>query len=78
MAQAASKSVLFVCLGSICWSPIAEAVLRKLMTYQNVSDNWKVDSAAWGGGSLPAAAYSNARLFPRPHMCLLLTVYLTK
>lgn len=46
MAEPASKSVLFVCLGNICRSPIAEAVFRKLVTDQNVSDNWRIDSAA--------------------------------
>nr|XP_060503319.1 low molecular weight phosphotyrosine protein phosphatase isoform X3 [Panthera onca] len=39
MAEPVSKSVLFVCLGNICRSPIAEAVFRKLVTEQNLSDN---------------------------------------
>ncbi|KAF6101852.1 acid phosphatase 1 [Phyllostomus discolor] len=38
MAEQVPKSVLFVCLGNICRSPIAEAVFRKLVTDQNVSD----------------------------------------
>ncbi|XP_036295282.1 low molecular weight phosphotyrosine protein phosphatase isoform X1 [Pipistrellus kuhlii] len=46
MAEQAPKSVLFVCLGNICRSPIAEAVFRKLVTDQNVSDKWRIDSAA--------------------------------
>ncbi|XP_049508580.1 low molecular weight phosphotyrosine protein phosphatase isoform X1 [Panthera uncia] len=46
MAEPVSKSVLFVCLGNICRSPIAEAVFRKLVTEQNLSDNWRIDSAA--------------------------------
>uniref|UniRef100_G1S3A8 Low molecular weight phosphotyrosine protein phosphatase n=1 Tax=Nomascus leucogenys TaxID=61853 RepID=G1S3A8_NOMLE len=46
MAEQATKSVLFVCLGNICRSPIAEAVFRKLVTDQNISENWRVDSAA--------------------------------
>ncbi|KAL1765656.1 low molecular weight phosphotyrosine protein phosphatase isoform X2, partial [Sigmodon hispidus] len=41
MAEFGSKKVLFVCLGNICRSPIAEAVFRKLVTHTNVSDNWK-------------------------------------
>uniref|UniRef100_A0ABK0M0V3 Low molecular weight phosphotyrosine protein phosphatase n=1 Tax=Rattus norvegicus TaxID=10116 RepID=A0ABK0M0V3_RAT len=32
--------------GNICRSPIAEAVFRKLVTDENVSDNWRIDSAA--------------------------------
>lgn len=39
------KSVLFVCLGNVCLSPIAEAVFGKLVTDQNISDAWRIDSA---------------------------------
>ncbi|XP_061012988.1 low molecular weight phosphotyrosine protein phosphatase-like [Dama dama] len=46
MAEQVTKLVLFVCLGNICRSPIAEAVFRKLVTDQNISDNWRIDSAA--------------------------------
>ncbi|XP_008836241.1 low molecular weight phosphotyrosine protein phosphatase [Nannospalax galili] len=46
MAERGSKSVLFVCLGNICRSPIAEAVFRKLVTDGNISINWRIDSAA--------------------------------
>ncbi|XP_048209706.1 low molecular weight phosphotyrosine protein phosphatase-like [Perognathus longimembris pacificus] len=46
MVEQSPKSVLFVCLGNICRSPIAEAVFRKLVADQNVSDNWRIDSAA--------------------------------
>uniref|UniRef100_A0A2K5DY74 acid phosphatase n=1 Tax=Aotus nancymaae TaxID=37293 RepID=A0A2K5DY74_AOTNA len=49
MAEPVTKSVLFVCLGNICQSPIAEAVFRKLVTDQNISENWRVDSAATSG-----------------------------
>ncbi|KAI2522227.1 ACP1 isoform 11 [Pan troglodytes] len=57
MAEQATKSVLFVCLGNICRSPIAEAVFRKLVTDQNISENWRVDSAATSGGSLTAVLF---------------------
>ncbi|XP_055491216.1 low molecular weight phosphotyrosine protein phosphatase isoform X3 [Leucoraja erinacea] len=40
------QSVLFVCLGNICRSPIAEAIFRKLVTDRGVIDKWNVDSAA--------------------------------
>ncbi|XP_073348600.1 low molecular weight phosphotyrosine protein phosphatase isoform X1 [Pagrus major] len=43
---AVNKSVLFVCLGNICRSPIAEAVFRKMATEAGVEDNWRIDSAA--------------------------------
>merc|ERR1711915_139102 len=44
--MAASKSVLFVCLGNICRSPIAEAVFRKMATEDKVVEKWRIDSAA--------------------------------
>ncbi|XP_029451639.1 low molecular weight phosphotyrosine protein phosphatase isoform X2 [Rhinatrema bivittatum] len=46
MAATAPKSVLFVCLGNICRSPIAEAVFRKLVTDENAENQWRIDSAA--------------------------------
>ncbi|XP_068505297.1 low molecular weight phosphotyrosine protein phosphatase isoform X4 [Syngnathus scovelli] len=46
MAASCSKSVLFVCLGNICRSPIAEAVFRKMATDAGVVDKWRIDSAA--------------------------------
>ncbi|CDQ74569.1 low molecular weight phosphotyrosine protein phosphatase isoform X3 [Oncorhynchus mykiss] len=46
MAASSGKSVLFVCLGNICRSPIAEAVFRKMATDAGVVDKWRIDSAA--------------------------------
>jgi len=46
MASPAKKSVLFVCLGNICRSPIAEAVFRHLVSQRGMSDRWLIDSAA--------------------------------
>uniref|UniRef100_A0A023GHN6 Low molecular weight phosphotyrosine protein phosphatase n=1 Tax=Amblyomma triste TaxID=251400 RepID=A0A023GHN6_AMBTT len=43
-----SKSVLFVCLGNICRSPIAEAVFKHVAKERGVLDEWVVDSAATG------------------------------
>ena len=40
------KSVLFICLGNICRSPIAEAVFCHLADKHGVRDKWLVDSAA--------------------------------
>lgn len=38
--------VLFVCLGNICRSPMAEAVFRDMVEKENLSDKIIVDSAA--------------------------------
>jgi protein-tyrosine phosphatase len=48
--------VLFVCLGNICRSPMAEAIFRDLVEKENVSTKITVDSAAtssWHIGSPP-------------------------
>ena len=43
------KSVLFVCLGNICRSPIAEGVFRELLTERGWSEQVRVDSAGTSG-----------------------------
>jgi protein-tyrosine phosphatase len=48
--------ILFVCLGNICRSPTAEAVLRHLVRERGLEDEIEIDSAGTGGwhvGSAP-------------------------
>lgn len=50
------KSVLFVCLGNICRSPLAEGVFLDMLAKAGLEDEFKVDSAgtgAWHEGSPP-------------------------
>lgn len=42
------KGILMICLGNICRSPIAEAVMIDVIKKQNLSDKFKIDSAAIG------------------------------
>ena len=42
--------VLFVCLGNICRSPAAEAMLRQLVNREGLSDRVEIDSAGTYGG----------------------------
>ena len=39
------KSVLFVCLGNICRSPMAQTVFEKIISEKGVDDKFIVDSA---------------------------------
>lgn len=51
-----STSVLFVCLGNICRSPLAEGVFRHVAGEAGLADRFVIDSAGTGGwheGSLP-------------------------
>ncbi|MFQ3597767.1 MAG: low molecular weight protein-tyrosine-phosphatase [Chloroherpetonaceae bacterium] len=41
--------ILFVCLGNICRSPTAEAVFRKLVESEGLSDYFEIDSAGTAG-----------------------------
>jgi len=41
-------SVLFVCLGNICRSPLAEGVFRHVLDEGGVTDRFRVDSAGTG------------------------------
>ena len=49
-------SILFVCLGNICRSPMAEAIFLKILEREHASDRFTVDSAGLLGyhqGELP-------------------------
>lgn len=49
-------SILFVCLGNICRSPLAEGVFRDVVAVKGLTDRFAIDSAgtgAWHEGDLP-------------------------
>lgn len=50
--------VLFVCLGNICRSPLAEGVFRDLVEKEGLADRFEIDSAGtgpWHAGEAPDA-----------------------
>jgi protein-tyrosine phosphatase len=64
-------SVLFVCLGNICRSPLAEGVFRSLVDDAGLADRFEIDSAgtgAWHVGERPDA---RAALIANQHGVLL-------
>ena len=42
-------SVLFICLGNICRSPLAEAVFREAVRSEGLADRFRIDSAGTSG-----------------------------
>ena len=52
----AKKSILFVCLGNICRSPLAEGVFRSVLAERGMEDDFLIDSAGmgdWHAGQAP-------------------------
>ena len=56
MTESGKYSVLFVCLGNICRSPAAQAVMQAMVDERGLTDRFFIDSAGLGGwhfGDLP-------------------------
>lgn len=56
MNESSKYSILFVCLGNICRSPAAQAVMQRLVDGRGLTDRFYIDSAgigAWHIGDLP-------------------------
>lgn len=56
MSQPSPIRVLFVCMGNICRSPMAEAVFRHMAQDAGIAERLRIDSAGTGGwhaGELP-------------------------
>ena len=56
MVEKPVKSILFVCLGNICRSPLAEGVFRAVLAERGLETEFSIDSAGTGGwhaGSAP-------------------------
>lgn len=59
--------VLFVCLGNICRSPMAEAVFQNLVNEAGLSDQIAVDSAGTGSWHVGERAHSGTRRILKKH-----------
>jgi protein-tyrosine phosphatase len=69
-----AKKILFVCLGNICRSPMAEGVFRKLVAEAGRMHEFTIDSAGTSGyhqGTLPDArmrAHASRRGYNLTHL----------
>lgn len=76
VAQHGPKSVLFLCLGKLHLSPTTEAVFRKLVTDENISENWRLGSVAtatYAVGDSPDLqwqSYGKGEWYPDESSCL--------
>ncbi|KAG5875414.1 hypothetical protein JTB14_030940 [Gonioctena quinquepunctata] len=61
------QKALFVCLGNICRSPIADAVFQHLVTERGIAAQWTVDSAGIGGWHVGNLPDSRARKILKNH-----------
>lgn len=60
-------SVLFVCLGNICRSPLAEGVFRHLVDEAGLTDRFEIDSAGTGSWHVGERPDSRATVVAQQH-----------
>jgi protein-tyrosine phosphatase len=60
-------SVLFVCLGNICRSPLAEGIFHHLVDEAGLSERFDVDSAGTGSWHLGELPDARASMVARQH-----------
>lgn len=58
-------SILFVCLGNICRSPLAEGIAREMIKQKNLAI--KVDSAGTSGWHIDEPPCEGSRLVAKKH-----------
>jgi protein-tyrosine phosphatase len=60
-------NILFLCLGNICRSPMAEAVFQKMVDNAGLSSDVRVDSAGTGSWHVGERAHEGTRRVLRQH-----------
>lgn len=60
-------NVIFVCLGNICRSPMAEAVFQHLVHEAGLADKFHIDSAGTGSWHIGEKAHRGTRAILQEH-----------
>lgn len=66
MTEPLKYNILFVCLGNICRSPAAQAVMQRLVDERGLSDRFYIDSAGTGGYHIGDLPDKRMRVHARP------------
>lgn len=66
MEKPSKYSVLFVCLGNICRSPAAQAVMQAMVDERGLTDRFYIDSAGIGGWHIGDLPDKRMRVHARP------------
>ena len=64
--ESSKYSVLFVCLGNICRSPAAQAVMQRMVDERGLRDRFFIDSAGIGGWHIGDLPDKRMRVHARP------------
>ena len=66
MTESLKYRVLFVCLGNICRSPAAQAVMQRMVDERGLTDRFFIDSAGIGGWHIGDLPDKRMRVHARP------------
>ena len=66
MTESGKYRVLFICLGNICRSPAAQAVMQRLVDERGLTDRFFIDSAGIGGWHIGDLPDKRMRVHARP------------
>ena len=66
-SETSRTSVLFVCLGNICRSPLAEGVFQHLVEEAGLSNRFEIDSAGTGGWHIGEPPDARATMVASQH-----------
>ena len=66
MMESNKYSVLFICLGNICRSPAAQAMMQSMVDQRGLSERFYIDSAGTGGYHIGDLPDKRMRVHARP------------